>query len=162
MDVDLGAVPILEAHEPPGLLHRAVSVCLIDPKGRLVLQQRAEAKSHFARRWSNACCTHPEPGEHPEQAASRRTLEELGLVAPPLTYVGSFVYHAADPESGLTEHELDHVFVGVTDSEPRPCRAEVMDWRYAYTDELHLGDTAETRYTPWLGRVVSLALSGRP
>ena len=45
-----------QAVHSAGLLHRAFSVFLLDPRGRLLLQRRAISKYHFAGRWSNACC----------------------------------------------------------------------------------------------------------
>jgi isopentenyl-diphosphate delta-isomerase len=48
-------------------------------------------------------------------AATRRLVEELGIVGASLTPVGTFVYRAVDERSGLVEHEWDHVFVGNAD-----------------------------------------------
>jgi isopentenyl-diphosphate delta-isomerase len=116
-----GTCALLEAHQLPGVLHLAVSV-MLRKSGRWVLQQRADDKALFARRWANSCCTHPHPGESPIAAAQRRVVEELGVVVDHLESRGTFVYRACDPVSGLVEYELDHVFVGdvVGDLAPDP------------------------------------------
>ena len=52
-----------------------------------------------------------------------------------LEHVTHIVYRA-DFENGLIEHELDHVFVGTSDSEPKANPEEVFQWRYVSADEL--------------------------
>ena len=43
-----------------GLLHRAFSCFLFDPKeGKLLLQKRAPEKITFPNMWTNTCCSHP-------------------------------------------------------------------------------------------------------
>lgn len=42
-----------------GLLHRAFSVFLFSPDGRLLLQRRAAEKITFPDMWTNTCCSHP-------------------------------------------------------------------------------------------------------
>ena len=59
----LGTCQVRQAHTAPGRLHRAFSVLLYDSAGRVLLQQRAAAKTRFALRWSNTCCGHPTPGQ---------------------------------------------------------------------------------------------------
>lgn len=153
----IGAAEKLSAHQPPGRLHAAFSVFLFDPDGRVLLQRRADAKHHFAGRWSNACCSHPRPGEELLAAGRRRLGEELGLDAA-LTAAGRFTYRAADPVSGLVEHELDHVLVGVTEDDPSPDPDEVGDWARVDLLSLHsrLGREPD-RFTPWLAPALDLA-----
>jgi isopentenyl-diphosphate delta-isomerase len=104
------------AHEPPGVLHLAVSVQVVDVAcGGWLLQRRAAAKAVFANRWANTCCTHPAPGEDPAGAALRRLRQETGLVVEDLLAAGSFIYRAIDPQSRLVEHEHDFVFVALAD-----------------------------------------------
>src|ERR1700740_2044344 len=80
-----GTSTVREAHTAPGRLHRAFSVLLYDPAGRMLLQQRAAVKTRFALRWSNACCGHPAPGEDLAAAATTRLAEELGITAGQIT-----------------------------------------------------------------------------
>ena len=158
-DTAFGEAEKHAAHHPPGALHRAVSAWLVDDRGRVLLQRRAWSKYHFAGRWSNACCTHPRPGEATIDAVRRRLDEELG-VRPEVRPAGSFVYRAVDPTSELVEHELDHVFVGVLTDRPTPDPAEVVEVRLIEPRVLvrHLRDPARaTRYTPWLADVMAIA-----
>ncbi len=109
LDEATGSMEKMEAHKK-ALLHRAFSVFLFDKQGNMLLQQRAATKYHSPSLWTNACCSHPMPGETTEQAALRRLQEELGITTA-ITKAFHFTYKAAF-DNGLTEHEFDHVFVG--------------------------------------------------
>src|SRR5437763_15474807 len=103
-DKELGVMEKIEAHRK-GLLHRAFSVFIFDKDGRMLLQQRAAEKYHGGLLWTNACCSHPSPGETIEAAAARRVNEELGFTTP-LKKIFAFTYKA-DVENNLIEHEYD-------------------------------------------------------
>lgn len=107
------AVPRRDAHRSPGVLHLAVSVQIFDPDAGWLLQRRAATKAAFPGRWANSCCTHPAPGEDLAAAVIRRVREELGLVIEAVIPAGTFTYRAEDTQSGLVEHEQDHVFAAV-------------------------------------------------
>ena len=81
-------------------------------------------------------------------AATRRLNEEMGISAV-LSPAFTFIYKAG-LDGGLTEHELDHVFTGVTDQLPIPNEAEVQAWKYMGMDEL-MADIAGRPecYTEW-------------
>ena len=121
-DVQVGTMEKMEVHER-GLLHRAFSVFIFNKAGEMLLQQRALSKYHSGGLWTNACCSHPRPGEKTEDAAARRLFEELGF-GTELRFAFSFTYKAAF-DNGLTEHEFDHVFVGHFDGPLRPDPKEV-------------------------------------
>ncbi len=108
-DEQIGVMEKMEAHQL-GLLHRAFSVFLFNDKGEMLLQRRALSKYHSGGLWTNACCSHPRPNETIEQAAYRRTFEELGC-NPSLKEIHTFSYKAT-LDNGLTEHEFDHVLIG--------------------------------------------------
>ncbi len=122
-----GTMEKLQAHRE-GALHRAVSVVITNSRGRMLLQQRAWGKYHSPGLWANAACTHPHLDEDPAIAAQRRLRQEMGLRAD-LEPLFTFTYRA-ELDRGLIEHELDHVFQGVTDQEPRPDPAEVAAFRW--------------------------------
>jgi isopentenyl-diphosphate delta-isomerase len=157
-----GAATVADAHQPPGDLHRAFSVVLTDPKGRLLLQRRATVKTRFAGRWANACCGHPAPGVTPANAATVRLREELGLDtdASPIELrdVGVYVYQASDSASGRVEHEYDHVLVGALPPgatfDPDPTEVDELRWVSfnGLCDEIAKAPDA---YAPWLSGVVS-------
>jgi isopentenyl-diphosphate delta-isomerase len=149
-DTELGTMPKLDAHRPPGHLHRAISVFAIDPGARILLQRRAASKYHFPSLWTNTCCSHPRPGESVQDAARRRLREEMGIAASP-TPVGTFTYVAVDPVSGLIERELDHVCIAHVNTDPTPDPAEADDWRWVSLTALQSDLAANARaYTPWL------------
>lgn len=107
----IGHAEKLVAHEDGGLLHRAVSVVLINERLEILVQRRAAAKYHFAGKWANAGCTHPLADESPVEAGQRALRHELG-VETHLVEVLRFVYEAHDEVSGYTEREYDHVLFG--------------------------------------------------
>jgi isopentenyl-diphosphate delta-isomerase len=157
--VRMGSATVDEAHQAPGRLHRAFSVFLRDPHGRVLLQQRAAAKTRFPLRWANTCCGHPQPGEDVTVAARRRLLEEIGVREVELTEVGRYSYYAEDPTTGRVEYEFDHVLLG--DAPPGhpllPDPDEVADTRWAGVADLRRAIAAAPRsYAPWLAGVTEL------
>ncbi len=126
-DTPIGEMEKLEAHQK-GCLHRAISVFIFNQKNELLLQRRAMDKYHSAGLWTNTCCSHPRPEESSYDAAMRRLKEEMGIHTP-LEHVFSFQYKT-DFESGLIEHELDHVFIGFSDALPVLNPEEAMEYKY--------------------------------
>lgn len=148
-DREVGTLEKQRAHHD-GVLHRAISIFVFDAAGsHMLLQQRALDKYHSGGLWSNACCTHPSPGETTIDAAHRRLAEELGFDCP-LEFAFSFTYRA-DVGPSLVEHELDHVFIGRGDVATSPDPAEVAQVRWAPLQDI-VSDIAARpeRYTPWL------------
>ncbi len=146
-DMETGTMEKIEAHKK-GVLHRAFSVFLVNSRGELLLQRRAAGKYHSPGLWTNTCCSHPRPGEDVEAAAKRRLYEEMGMDGL-LHKSFSFIYRA-EFDNGLTEHEFDHVFIGISDEEPLPDRDEVDGFIYADLDELDEDMKANPgKYTVW-------------
>jgi isopentenyl-diphosphate delta-isomerase len=143
----LGFMEKMEAHRK-GLLHRAFSIFIFNASNEMLLQQRALTKYHSAGLWSNACCSHPYPGEETKLAAQRRLNEEMGFK----TYLKKtfdFVYGASF-ENGLAENEFDHVFVGEYNGEIKFNLEEVMD--YSFKSMKEIGQELKTKpekYTAW-------------
>jgi len=161
----LGGATVDEAHRAPGLLHRAFSVFLRDPDGRVLLQQRASAKTRFPLRWGNTCCGHPGPGEELAVAAARRMTEEIGVSRVPLTEVGVYSYYAEDPATGRVEYEYDHVLVGdvPADLTTRVDPDEVAELRWISIKELRAAVEADPRaYAPWLAGVTDVLAAAMP
>jgi isopentenyl-diphosphate delta-isomerase type 1 len=149
-DRELGTMEKQAAHLDGGRLHRAFSVFVVNDAGRLMLQRRASSKYHFGGLWTNTCCGHPRPGEAAIEGARRRLREEMGIDVP-LERCGTFVYEAHDAASGLTERELDHVFLARYSGEPTLNNEEAEDWRWIEWPELRESIASEPhRYTPWL------------
>ncbi len=158
----MGSATVDEAHRAPGRLHRAFSVFLLDPDGRVLLQQRATIKTRFPLRWANTCCGHPEPGETLATAAARRLVEEIGVGGVALTEIGVYSYYAEDPATGRVEYEYDHVLVGDLPAGRNilPDPHEVAAVRWVTPDELRHGLDTDTRaYAPWLAGVTERLLA---
>lgn len=146
-DEEIDFLDKMDAHKK-GILHRAISVFIINSKGEWLLQQRAAGKYHSSLLWTNATCTHPMKGETNQEAAKRRLQEEMGLETN-LGHLFSFQYKA-HLDNDLIEHELDHVFVGVTDGEPKPNVEEVSSYRYiSYTALKNEIQNDPSRFTEW-------------
>ena len=154
----VGECRVDEAHRPPGRLHRAFSVVLLAPDGRVLLQRRAALKTRFPLRWANSCCGHPAPGQSLTAAANQRLHEELGIGPVELTEVGVFVYHAEDPATGRVEFEYDHVLRGdlPADEPLLPDPDEVAEMRWVSRDEVEADLEANPgAYAPWLAGVTT-------
>lgn len=146
-DRQIGVAEKIEAHRR-GLLHRAFSVFVFNARGEMLLQKRADEKYHSAGLWSNACCSHPRPGETVRQASVRRLREEMGFDCA-LKKAFSFTYRAV-LDGELIEHEFDHVLIGRYDGVVRPNAAEVLDYRWLAPEPLlHEVDRSPDRYTVW-------------
>ena len=146
-DAITGTMDKMAAHRQ-GLLHRAFSIFIFNGKGEMLLQQRAMSKYHSAGLWSNACCSHPVPGEKTIDAAQRRLKEELGFEAP-IEKIFDFTYKA-EFENGLTEYEFDHVFAGEYEGQLVINPAEVNDVCYKATSEIKdMLQTHPQKFTAW-------------
>jgi len=157
-DRAIGHAAKLPAHQNGGLLHRAFSVFVFNPAGQMLLQRRAPGKYHFGGLWTNACCSHPRMGEQLIQAARARLRLEFGFDTE-LTELFSFLYRAADPASGLTEHEFDHVLRGTYAGDPRPDPDEIAEWKWITPADLLSDVTTNPHlYTPWFKLVVRRVL----
>ena len=146
-DEQIGVMDKLEAHEK-AVLHRAVSVFVLNSKNQIMLQQRAAQKYHSPLLWTNTCCSHQREGESNIEAGSRRLFEEMGFKTN-LKELFHFIYKAPFT-NGLTEHELDHVMIGYYEGEPQINREEVESWKWmdleAVRDEMEL---EPEKYTVW-------------
>ncbi len=146
-DREVGVGEKLDVHRR-GLLHRAFSIFVFDSSGRILLQRRAKKKYHCGGLWSNTCCSHPRPGEPLEKAVHRRLEEEMGFDTD-LKRIFSFIYRV-EFDNGLSEHELDHVFIGFYDGPVRPDPDEADDFAWVEPEKV-LKDMEENpeKYTYW-------------
>jgi isopentenyl-diphosphate delta-isomerase len=146
-DEPTGSMEKMEAHRK-ALLHRAFSVFIFNGRGEMLLQQRAAHKYHSAGLWTNACCSHPRPGEDTRDAAFRRLSEEMGFTTG-LEKLFDFIYRS-EFENGLTEYEFDHVFAGVYDGTIHPNMEEVSDYCFRSTREIRADLASDPqKYTAW-------------
>lgn len=146
-DEPIGSMEKMEAHRK-ALLHRAFSVFVFNSQGEMLLQQRAPQKYHSAGLWTNACCSHPRPGEAIPDAAMRRLYEELGF-GTELEKIFDFTYRS-EFGNGLTEFEFDHVLVGIHDGAIHPNKEEVSDYCFSSMREIRAGMLSDPgNYTVW-------------
>ena len=146
-DEQIGTMGKMEAHRKAHL-HRAFSVFIFNAKGEMLLQRRALNKYHSGGLWTNACCSHPLPGEDTADAAKRRLREEMGFDTP-LHKAFTFTYKAVF-DNGLTEFEFDHVFIGHYDGPIAANRDEVSDYTYKSVEEVRSNLSSHPhKYTEW-------------
>lgn len=142
-----GVMEKMEAHRK-GLLHRAFSVFILNDAGDMLLHQRALDKYHSGGLWTNACCSHPLPGETVTQAAHRRLMEEMGFDCP-LSELFQFIYRT-DFDNGLIEHEYDHVLMGTYNGTINPNPQEVNDYRFIPVETVtRLLQEQPAQFTSW-------------
>ena len=146
-DREIGTEEKMKAHEE-AKLHRAFSIFIFNSKGEMLLQQRACQKYHSGCLWTNATCSHPRPGEKVAEAAHRRLKEEMGFDTE-LNRAFHFI-HKASFDHGLTEHELDHVFLGNYDGPIQLNSDEADDYRWIALETLkqEMKQNPE-KYTVW-------------
>ena len=131
-DNQVGTGEKLKVHRE-GKLHRAFSILIFNSKGEILLQKRAKSKYHSGGLWSNACCSHPCPGELLEEAIHRRLKEEMGIDCE-LKKLFSFIYKVKLAD--LFENEYDHVFLGRFDGVPSPAKDEADGWQWIDLEKL--------------------------
>lgn len=153
-DQEIGCADKMEAHIK-GMLHRAFSVFLFNSKKEMLIHQRAAGKYHGGGLWTNACCSHPQPGEDLKYSAIERLHFEMGLQCE-LQKAFSFIYHSP-VENGLIEHEYDHVYIGFTDDTPLPHPDEVQNYRWISTADLKKEiELQPEKFTFWFKKAVQM------
>ena len=152
-DRELGFLPKLEVHQK-GLLHRAFSILVFNRKGEFLIHRRAQEKYHSPGLWTNTCCSHPNKGETIEAAAHRRLQQEMGFDCP-LTFAYKFIYKT-ELEHGLTEHELDYVFLGEYEGDFTPNPEEVSAFRWLPLEDLRdeIRKNPE-KFTFWFKKIIT-------
>ncbi len=132
-DRDLGIMEKMKAHIE-GVLHRAFSIFIFNSKGELMIHQRALTKYHSPGLWTNTCCSHPQLNQSVLDNAHTRLQEEMGFDCG-FSEAFTFLYNA-EVGQGLIEHEFDHVFIGISESQPNINPDEVESWKYMSMDDL--------------------------
>lgn len=151
-DQIIGSEEKLAVHQK-GLLHRAFSILIFNKNGEMLIHQRALHKYHSGGLWTNACCGHPNKGEAMAAAVHRRLQEEMGFDCP-LEMKFKFHYRA-EFDNGLTENEIDHVYVGEFNDDFIFNPEEVADYKWV---EVGLVTDDATRnpcnYTVWFREIL--------
>ena len=130
------------------LLHRAISVIILNKNWEMLIQQRALSKYHCWGMRTNATCTHPYKNESNINAAHRRLMEEVWFDTD-LKELFQFKY-LAEFNNGLIENEYDHVFLGEYDWEIKPNKEEVNDYKWMNINDIKDDIfTNPNKYTQW-------------
>ena len=151
-DNPVGVCEKLHAHQQ-GLCHRAFSIFIVStshPK-KVLLHKRAHSKYHAANKWTNTCCSHPQPGQNMLANAKTRLAYEMGIDCGTLYHAGSHLYHHQF-ENGLIEHEYDHIFCGeiALDTPINPHPDEVSAHLWIGIPKLNQWLTKHPQqFTPW-------------
>jgi len=152
-DNQIGSGEKLAVHRA-GKLHRAFSILVFNSQGELLIQQRAKGKYHCPLLWANTCCSHPRLGEATLLAAHRRLEEEMGFDCM-LEEKGNFIYKY-NFDNGLTEHEFDHVFVGLYDGPIKINTKEVEGSKWIKIEDLKVDfDNYQDKYAPWFKIIIN-------
>lgn len=158
-----------------GLLHRAFSVFLFTPDGKLLLQQRASEKITFPDMWTNTCCSHPLgiPGETGanlgaatlgvKRAAVRKLEQELGIPNNQVP-IDKFqfltrIHYLAESDGMWGEHEIDYILIIRARVTVHPNPNEVQAMRFVSATELKEMFTDPTlKFTPWFKLICNTML----
>lgn len=147
LDEPIGTMEKMAAHRN-AVLHRAFSIFIFNSRGEMLIQQRAFNKYHSGGLWTNACCSHPLPGEDILQAANRRLQEEMGFRTD-IRKIFDFTYKTAF-DNGLIEYEFDHVFAGCYEDVIKPDKEEVNDYCFKTLEEIRsLLKSNADKFTSW-------------
>lgn len=146
-DEDIGVGDKMHVHKH-GILHRAFSVFVLNKNNQLLLQQRAFSKYHSPGLWTNTCCSHAFPNYTLEEGIHLRLNFEMGFDC---QVQKLFIFHyQVSFDNGLTENEIDHVYIGRFEGEPIPNPDEVASWRWIDLEKLTQDiETNPQDYTFW-------------
>jgi isopentenyl-diphosphate Delta-isomerase len=168
-----------------GLLHRAFSCFVFDPKTKkLLLQQRASEKITFPDMWTNTCCSHPlaHPAEAgkgdlisnvdgAKRAAIRKLSHELGIQAEQVPFSDfhflTRIHYLAPSDGKWGEHEIDYILFIEADVTLDINKNEVQATRWVSAEELRQmfkdvetqsGSDKDLKYTPWFRLICEVML----
>jgi len=110
-----------------------VLIFVFNSLGKVWAQLRPKDKNHYPGRWDISACGSILSGETREQAAKRETKEETGL-EPELHYIETFL-NVFPGDNGEERRRLSHLFVGVSDEQPKE-NQEVDEFKIWASDDL--------------------------
>jgi len=112
------------------LLHPVVHMHLLNDRGELFLQKRAMTKDLLPGYWDTSVGGHMSPGESPEEALKRETLEELGLKEFICKFIKKYIWESP------REKELVYSFKGISENYPLINKDEIDDGRFWSIEEI--------------------------
>jgi isopentenyldiphosphate isomerase len=106
------------------LLHPVVHMHLFNDRGELFLQKRAMTKDLLPGYWDTSVGGHMSPGETPDEALKRETMEEIGLKDFSSKLVKKYIWESP------REKELVYSFEGTSKIQPVINSDEIDDGRF--------------------------------
>lgn len=119
-----------EIHGNPALIHKVVHVLVFNGSGKLLLQKRSMNKDVAPGKWDTSVGGHVAPGEEIIAAAKREMEEELGIAAPALEFLYSYIHR------NLRETELVGTFRCLYEGTIIPDRDEIDEARFWSLQEI--------------------------
>lgn len=124
------------------LLHRAVSIFVLNSEGELLLQLRSDSKDQYPGCYTSSASGHVDSGEDYRGAAVRELKEELALEVP-VEFLQKF---PAGPE---TAFEFTSLYQAITDEPPVPDPVEIASAEFLKLEEIaSMLDRSPDRFTP--------------
>lgn len=135
-------------HSGNGILHRAITIFIINNKNEILLTKRCSLKKLWPEFWDTSCSTHVRPNETYEQAGERRLSEELGFSCK-LKFIFKFQYQANFKNIG-SENEICALLIGNYAADINPNLNEVSEYKWIDLAELKREINSQNDYSPWL------------
>ncbi|MDO8667773.1 MAG: isopentenyl-diphosphate delta-isomerase [bacterium] len=134
-------------HAGNGILHRAITVFIMNGKKEILITKRSALKKLWPGFWDASCSTHIRKNETVEQAGEKRLPEEIGFSCK-LKSILRFQYQVNFKNIG-SENELCYLLIGGYDGEVKPNPAEVSEYKWLSLEQLK-NVINNPDITPWL------------
>lgn len=139
-----------EAHKK-GHIHRALSVLIINSKGKILLQKRSKHKSVHPMSWDISTSEHVLSGETYEDAGVRSVIEELGVEVE-IKKVTSHKLHLRKYQiknQTVYENEVVLMLIGEHDGPFKIDKIEVDSVKFFTADEIEKMIIKGESFTRW-------------
>ena len=138
-----------KCHIGDGILHRAITVMVMDCKGRYLITKRSSKKMLWPGYWDGSISSHQRKGETDEESVRRRVKEELGVECKEVEFVLKIRYQSKYEDVG-SENEIDYFFLAKGIDGVKPDSDEISKYKFLTLDELKK-DMSINRdsYGPW-------------
>jgi len=147
-DKELGLDTRENCHKGMGKRHRAFVVFLYDKEGRMLLQKRSMKKKLWPAFWDVSVTSHVYQGETYDEAAKRRSRQELNADVKRLERKLDYTYWAKFGD--YSENEFCVLLTGKLEGPVKPNPDEIMETKYLTEDELGADMSKNPdEYTPW-------------
>ena len=123
------------------LLHPVVHMHLFNDRGELFLQKRAMTKDLLPGYWDTSVGGHMSPGESPDEALKRETMEETGIKEFTCKLVKKYIWESP------REKELVYSFMGIAENQPVINKDEIDEGRFWSMEEIRK-DLDKNVFTP--------------